>query len=93
MTILEYLSGVFCVYIMHKKYWDYSKEFLNFQGIVCLSSSLAWGVLSVFTILFLKTWLATIYTHERKIKNYRKIIIAVMVYTAICIICKYIIFK
>ena len=93
MTILEYISGAFCVYIMHKTYWDYSKEFLNFQGIVCLSSSLAWGALSVFTILFLKSKLALIYTHERKIKNYKKIIIAVMIYTAICIVCKYLIFK
>jgi len=93
MTLLEYISGVFCKYIMHKTYWDYSKEFLNFQGIICLSSSLAWGALSVFAILFLKSKLALIYSHERKIKNYKKIIIAVMIYTAICIVCKYFIFK
>ena len=93
MTLLEYFSSVFCEFVLHQSYWDYSEEFLNFQGRICLSSSLAWGALSVFTILFLRSKLAFIYAEERRIKNYKKILIAVMVYTAICIVCKYIIFN
>ena len=29
------------------RYWDYSKQPFNFQGQICLGSSLAWGVLTI----------------------------------------------
>ena len=30
------------------KYWDYSNQKFNYKGVICLSSTLFWGVLSVF---------------------------------------------
>ena len=47
-TILEYLVGTVMEAIFKVKYWDYSDQKLQFQGKICLSSSLAWGGLTIF---------------------------------------------
>lgn len=47
-TILEYVTGVVMEALFKVRYWDYSKQRFNFQGHICLSSSLAWGALTVF---------------------------------------------
>ncbi len=49
-TVLEYFTGVLMELIFKTKYWDYSGKFMNFQGRVCLISSLFWGILSLFVI-------------------------------------------
>lgn len=42
LTLFELLGSYFCTGVLHKTYWDYSGQFLNFQGRICLMSSLAW---------------------------------------------------
>ena len=39
--------------IFHAHWWDYSNQKFNFQGKICLSSSIAWGffTLGLFCIL------------------------------------------
>ncbi len=54
-TILEYITGLLMESVFKIKYWDYSNQKLHFQGRICVSSSLFWGVLSV---------LLTEYIHE-----------------------------
>ncbi len=49
-TVLEYVTGVLMEAIFKTKYWDYTGKFMNFQGRICLVSSLFWGVLSLFVI-------------------------------------------
>jgi uncharacterized membrane protein len=46
-TILEYIASVVMEKAFHAVYWDYSKEFLNFQGRVCLKYAVLWGLLSL----------------------------------------------
>lgn len=46
-TLLEYLTGVCMEYLFKMRYWDYSNQPFNFQGYVCLSSSIAWGFLTI----------------------------------------------
>ena len=46
-TILEYVVGISMEAIFKVKYWDYSKQKFNFQGVICLSSSIAWGFLTI----------------------------------------------
>ncbi len=52
-TVLEYVTGVLMEAIFKTKYWDYSNCFMNFQGRICLKSSLFWGVLTLFVIHFI----------------------------------------
>lgn len=46
-TALEYLTGVIMELLFHTNWWDYSNKKIQFQGKICLSSSLAWGSFSV----------------------------------------------
>lgn len=46
-TILEYVTGVLMESLFKVRYWDYSNQKFNFQGHICLTSSLAWGFFSI----------------------------------------------
>lgn len=46
-TLLEYVTGVVMEALFKVRYWDYSNQSFNFQGQVCLSSTLAWGGLTL----------------------------------------------
>lgn len=46
-TVLEYVTGVLMESLFKVRYWDYSKNKFNFQGHICLGSSLAWGFLTL----------------------------------------------
>ncbi|MDO5409773.1 MAG: hypothetical protein Q4F21_04885 [Lachnospiraceae bacterium] len=49
-TLLEYAVGVTMEALFKVRYWDYSNQKFNIQGHICLSSSIAWGFLSVALI-------------------------------------------
>lgn len=49
-TAFEYVVGVAMEAIFKVKYWDYSEHRFQFQGRICLQSSLAWGALSVLLV-------------------------------------------
>lgn len=46
-TVLEYVTGVVMEALFKVRYWDYSNQPFNFQGQICLSSTLAWGGLTL----------------------------------------------
>ena len=46
-TALEYITGVTMEALFNVRYWDYSGQPFNFQGHICLKSSLAWGFLTI----------------------------------------------
>lgn len=52
-TVLEYVTGVVMEALFKVRYWDYSRQPFNFQGHICLGSSLAWGGLTIFMTQFL----------------------------------------
>lgn len=53
LTIWEYLVGVFLEKAFHTKYWDYSNHKFNFQGRICLTNSICWGILGVLFVKFI----------------------------------------
>lgn len=46
-TVLEYVTGVTMEALFKVRYWDYSRNKFNFQGHICLGTSLAWGFLTI----------------------------------------------
>ena len=46
-TILEYVTGWGMERLFKVKYWDYSNQRFQLNGYICLSSSIAWGFLTV----------------------------------------------
>ncbi len=53
-TILEYLTSLCMELLFHAKWWDYSNKKFNFQGRICLSASVFWGILSIIMTEFLQ---------------------------------------
>ncbi len=46
-TVLEYVTGVTMEALFKVRYWDYSNQKFNFQGHICLGTSLSWGLLTI----------------------------------------------
>lgn len=46
-TVIEYFCGALLKYGLHMRAWDYSKKFLNIDGLVCLNFTIAWGIAGV----------------------------------------------
>lgn len=55
-TVLEYVTGVTMEALFKVRYWDYSEQKFNFQGQICLSSSLAWGGLTILMTRVVHKW-------------------------------------
>ena len=47
-TVLEYVTGYAMERLFKVRYWDYSDQKWNIHGYICLSSSIAWGFLTIF---------------------------------------------
>lgn len=52
-TILEYFTGAAMERLFHVRYWDYSNQFCNLNGYICLKCSLAWGGFSILMVRFI----------------------------------------
>lgn len=46
-TALEYITGYMMEQLFKVRYWDYSSQKLQLHGYICLSSSVAWGFLTI----------------------------------------------
>lgn len=46
-TALEYVTGSVMEQLFKIRYWDYSNQRFQIKGYICLSSSLAWGFLTI----------------------------------------------
>ncbi len=46
-TILELITGIVMEALFKVRYWDYSNQRFHFKGYICLSSSIAWGGLTM----------------------------------------------
>lgn len=44
MTAIEYVAGVLALRFAHIRLWDYSREWGNFQGLICPKFSLFWAL-------------------------------------------------
>ena len=53
LTIWEYLVGVLLEKLFHTKYWDYSNHKFNFQGRICLTNSIFWGILGIVFVKYI----------------------------------------
>jgi uncharacterized membrane protein len=45
MTVIELIGGWIAVKLFHVRLWDYSKEWMNFEGLICPKFSLFWGLI------------------------------------------------
>lgn len=52
-TIFEFLVGILMQRFLGEVWWDYHEKPLNYKGIICLESTLAWGVYALGVVYFL----------------------------------------
>jgi len=52
-TVFEYLVARIMIYVFGQVWWDYADKPFNYKGILCLESSIGWGIYTVvmFTVL------------------------------------------
>ena len=53
LSLWEYIVGVLLEKFFHTKYWDYSNHKFNFKERICLTNSIAWGILGVLFINYI----------------------------------------
>ncbi len=51
-TALEYVTGAVMEALFKVRYWDYSHKRFNVKGYICLSSTIAWGFLTILMTRF-----------------------------------------
>ena len=89
LTLLELVASYVCEGLLHVTYWDYSSDFMNFQGRICLRSSLVWGALSVVAVKFFAPLIDRLYMRVRARRFFKVIVTALVVYVAVCAVVKY----
>lgn len=52
-TLLELVTGIAMEALFKVRYWDYSDQKFNYKGHICLSSTIAWGFLTILMTEFL----------------------------------------
>ncbi len=52
-TAFEYLVGRLMLKVFGEVWWDYREKPCNYQGIICLESTIAWGFYAIIIIMFL----------------------------------------
>lgn len=52
-TLLELVTGAAMEALFKVRYWDYSNQKFNYKGHICLSSTIAWGFLTILMTEFL----------------------------------------
>lgn len=52
-TIFEFLVGKLMIFLFGELWWDYNQKPLNYKGIICAESTVAWGFYAVGIILYL----------------------------------------
>lgn len=59
-TTLELVTANIMVRLFGAFWWDYSHKAFNYKGMVCLESSLAWGLLGLFFFYVLDSRVRTL---------------------------------
>lgn len=53
-TLIEYITALLMNRLFGEIWWDYKDKPFNYKGILCLESSIAWGVYTVILFVFLQ---------------------------------------
>ena len=69
-TVFEYFVSLVFELIFGIRWWDYTNEFMNFQGRICLQFSIVWGIAGGIFIQFMyKPWQKIIKKVRNKVSN------------------------
>lgn len=80
-TLFEFLVARLMIRLFGEVWWDYKNKPMNYKGIVCLESTIAWGFYTVILFLFLHNFIMGILNKVpfRKGVIFMKLVIAIFV--------------
>ena len=80
VSVMEYTSSVISDRVFNHIIWDYSDEFLNINGRICLEMSLIFMVLGLFFMYVLDPRIRKLYDKLKKnIKIINKVLVEIFV--------------
>lgn len=56
-TTIEFVTAKVMLKLFDEFWWDYTNKFMNYQGIICLESTLGWGLLTIFFFRFMNKYI------------------------------------
>lgn len=59
-TAIEFITAVIMNRIFGEIWWDYREKPLNYKGIICLESSIAWGFYTLGLFFFLQNMVSSL---------------------------------
>ena len=62
-SLLELVGGFLLRHLFHIRWWDYTKEWFNIGGYVCIRFSIIWGVIGVILLLMINPPVAYLVQH------------------------------
>lgn len=86
-TILEYVTGVLMEAIFHTNWWDYSGKKFNFQGKICLGSSVAWGFFTLILFYIFQPFVGNLVEMVPRKTGIVLVYMAGGIYRGFCILC------
>ena len=66
-TLFEFIVAKLMIYTLGEFWWDYREKPFNYEGIICLESSIAWGFYTIGLFAFLERgvrWISDSYARE-----------------------------
>jgi len=93
MTIFEFFTSYFYELIWGQILWDYSSNFMNFQGRICLGTSLMWGILGLLSVKVFGPFFHRLYAKIKNEKVMHIVLIALVLYIAVCYVLRPIMFE
>ena len=93
MSVFEFLTSYIYELIWNEILWDYSNNFMNFQGRICLGTSIVWGVLGVLCVKVFGPVFHRIYTKIKHEKTLHIILIVLVLYVFACYALRPILFQ
>jgi len=84
MSFFEFMTSYVYELIWHRILWDYSKNFMNLQGRICLVTSIMWGVLGLASVKLLGPLFHRLYVKIKNEKVMHIILIVLVVYVFVC---------
>ena len=74
--IVEYITSYLMEKLFAARWWDYTYEFLNINGRICLKHSLYWGVISIVFVKVIHPGVEGLYSKINE--NYLKYILVII---------------
>ncbi len=56
-TTFEYVVGVLMIKFLGQLWWDYNEKPMNYKGIICLESTIAWGFYGIGIVYFVQSFI------------------------------------